>query len=60
MLGHSKLQTLNLSRTRITDAGLKSLAALTGLKELNLSFTQVGDDAVTTFREAVPGCEVKR
>ena len=59
-LGHARLRTLNLSRTRITDAALKSLGALPGLKELNLSFTQVSEDAVASFREAVPGCEVKR
>ena len=57
-----KLVEINGSQNveEVTSDLLKSLEALTGLKELNLSFTQVGDDALAAFRKAVPGCEVKR
>jgi hypothetical protein len=57
---HTELQTLNLSGTRVTDAGLKSLVGLSKLGELNLSFTSVTEAAVKAFQESVPGCEVKR
>jgi len=49
-----------LNKTEITDDGLKELAALKNLKELQLSFTQVTDDGVKQFEAAVPGCQVKR
>jgi len=41
--GLAKLQTLNLMRTKITDAGLVHLRGLTNLQMLNLSYTQITD-----------------
>jgi Leucine-rich repeat (LRR) protein len=38
-----KLETLDVSRTRITDAGLGALADFPTLKQLNLGFTRVTD-----------------
>ena len=60
LVGHARLQTLNLSSSKISDNSIKSLVKLPALKELNLSFTDVSEDAVTEFRKAMPACDVAR
>ncbi len=37
---------MNLGETKLTDEGLKELTALTGLEELDLSFTAVTGDGL--------------
>ena len=41
-----RVRTLSLSRTKVTDAGLRSLSQLKDLETLDLSFTDVGDSGV--------------
>ena len=52
------LETLNLSGTKITDAGLELLAKLPELKKLIIEGTQVTAEAADNFRDARPMCEV--
>jgi internalin A len=54
------LRTLDLSRTWVTDAGLKSLAGLRQLRTLRVRATQVTDAGVTEFRRALPDVAVDR
>lgn len=42
-LGLKNLESINLSFTMITDAGLKKLSSLTSLKSLNLDARQITD-----------------
>jgi hypothetical protein len=51
---------LNLVRTKVTDAGLKELAALKGLKVLDLSSTKVTDAGLKELRKALPTCRIFR
>ena len=44
------LPSLDLSDTRVTDAGLKELAALQGLQALNLNHTSIGDDGLAELK----------
>jgi hypothetical protein len=55
-----KLQSLDLSYTRITDAGLEHLRGLTNLALLNLRDTQVTDGGVKKLEEALPNCKINR
>ena len=43
----------------MTDAGLKELAGLDGLVDLNLSFTLVTEAGAAELRKALPHCKVK-
>jgi hypothetical protein len=45
----SELVWLDLSRTGITDAGLKALSKMPNLERLDLRGTAVGDDGVRTL-----------
>jgi hypothetical protein len=55
------LQTLNLDGTDVTDAGLKELAPLTGLKHVALyDCKDVTDAGVAGLKEALPDCEIAR
>ena len=56
----TELERLGLGDTQITDAGLKQLEGLQNLKMLFLSETGVTDKGVTTFRAAVPDCQIER
>ena len=51
---------LDLSRTQVTDAGLKHLAGLTNLQSLHLHNTQVTDAGVAKLRTALPACDIRR
>jgi hypothetical protein len=48
---------LNLYGTRVSDAGLKHLAGLSSLKELDLTGTQVTADGVAALHKALPNCK---
>lgn len=45
--GLTGLQSLNVSNTQITDAGLPPIAGLTGLQSLDLDYTQITDTGLT-------------
>ena len=51
---------LNLAETQIDDAALEALQAVKSLRSLDVSLTDVSQEAVEAFRRAVPECEVKR
>ena len=54
-----KLQFLTLQHCTLTDVGMKSLEKATQLKSLSIRNCPISDESVASFREAVPGCEVK-
>jgi hypothetical protein len=54
-----ELQTLDLSQTKVTDAG-KELKGLNKLTYLNVARTQVTDAGINEIKEALPGLEVDR
>ncbi len=58
--GLNKLDSLNLSGLRITDAGLKHLEGLTRLKYLCFYNTRVTRDGVQKLEKALPNCTVVR
>jgi hypothetical protein len=51
---------LDLRGTKVTDAGLRELAALKGLRILALSDTKVTDAGVAELQKALPDCKVRR
>jgi hypothetical protein len=51
--GLTRLEELNLSRTKVTDAGLAHLKGLTGLKELSLYGTGVTDRGAKEIQKAL-------
>src|SRR5262249_7623030 len=56
-----KLTFLDLSFTEITDDGLKHLAGLNGLAELNLiGAAKVTDKGITALQRALPNCRIAR
>ena len=55
----SQLKVLSLQGTKVTDAGLKHLTALTGLETLNLGKTQVTPGGVAQLQKALPKCKVR-
>ena len=58
--GLTKLKTLNLSVTKITDAGLVHLKGLTKLEELNLWNTEITAAGIKSLQEALPDCRIKQ
>ncbi len=56
----SKLETLSLATTAITDEGLAHLANLGKLKELDLRFTKTTDAGVQKFQAAHLGVQITR
>jgi hypothetical protein len=54
------LRSLDLSYSRVTDAGLEELADMDQLEELNLKFTRVTDVAVAKLQQALPGLKILR
>ena len=50
---------LNLQQTNVTDAGLEHLTGLTNLKLLWLNGTQVTDERVKEFQQALPNCVIE-
>lgn len=55
----TQLESLNLNGLRITDVGLRKLHSLQNLKLLSAYVTDVTSEGVASFREAVPGCDVR-
>jgi hypothetical protein len=51
---------LYLGKTKVTDEGLKELAALKGLQWLNLFATRVTDSGVAELQKALPTLKVMR
>ena len=56
----NKLTNLELTRTRVTDAGLVHLKSLTKLSVLHLAMTQVTDAGVEVLEQALPGLTIHR
>jgi hypothetical protein len=54
----TKLQTLNLRLTQVSDAGLAHLRGLTELQTLDLGTTRVTAEGVKDLRKALPGCRI--
>ena len=56
----ANVTALDLSRTQVTDAGLKELAGLKQLTTLDLRGAQVTDAGLKELRAALPGCKITR
>ena len=56
----TSLQTLDLSRARLTDVGLKELAKIKSLRSLNIRETKVTDAGAEEFLGALPNCDLER
>ena len=54
----TQLQVLDISRTKVTDAGLEHLKGLIQLKRLNLWGTKVTDAGVSELKKALPNVEI--
>jgi hypothetical protein len=54
LAGLTRLEHLELGRTKITDAGLKELVPLKQLRLLYVGDTQVTDAGVQELKDAVP------
>lgn len=52
------LEQLSLRNTPITDAGLKHMKGLTGLKELNIGGTRLTELGVRELRQVLPRCRI--
>ena len=50
------ITTLNLGRSKFTDAGLEYLKGLTNLEFLYLNHTKVTDAGAASLKEALPNC----
>jgi len=58
--GLTNLQTLILSGSNITDAGLVHLKGMTELQWLSLRKTQITDAGVSGLKESLPICEIEK
>jgi hypothetical protein len=57
----AELEGLSLTEsTQITDAGLEQLKGLSRLQLLDLEGTQITDEAVGDFKQAVPNCVIMK
>lgn len=56
----TRLQRLDLSAPKITDAGLEHLKGLTGLGCLDLSGTQVTEAGVQQLKQSLPELTIER
>jgi hypothetical protein len=54
------LKILLLQHTPVTDAGLKELASVKGLKKLVLYETKVTDAGAADLQKAMPKCAITR
>jgi len=54
----SRLTTLRLDSASITDAGVKTLAALGSLRTLNLYHTLVTEAGYKNLKAALPACHI--
>ncbi len=53
------MKYLDLTNSRITDAGLENLKGLTRLEELYVHNTQVTDQGVENLQVALPDCAIE-
>ena len=53
-----RLQTLTLTSTSITDAGLQHLEGLRGARLIDLRFTRVSDQGASRLREKLPDAKI--
>ena len=60
IISFPNLEGLQISKSRITDDGLRKLARCTGLVELCVEDVGVSDAALLEFQSAVPNCNVVR
>ena len=60
LTGLTRLKTLIVSTSELSDAGLESLKALTTLETLNVEDTKVTDAGVADFQKALPNVKVIR
>ena len=58
--GLTNLQTLILSGSNITDAGLVHLKGMTELQWLSLRKTEITDAGVSGLKESLPICEIEK
>lgn len=56
----SGVEILNLTGTRVGDAGLSHVHGLTGLKRIYAAHTDISDEGVRQLKEAIPDCEIYR
>ena len=49
---------MNLAGSRVTDEGLKGVAALKGLTSVSLLYTKVSPPAAANLQKALPRCKV--
>ena len=52
------LNSLAVSGTELTDAGLQDLTGLTELSDLDLYATKVTDEGVKNLQQALPNCNI--
>ena len=53
-----ELEELELTDTKVTDAGLTHLKELNNLEMLDLIGTQVTDEGVKQLQQALPNCRI--
>ncbi len=56
--GLTRLTTLELQETKVTDTGLKHLTGLTNLTTLHLLRTKVTAQGVADLKKALPECKI--
>ena len=56
--GLARLTCLDLSQTKVGDAGLDHLKGLTNLRSLTLYSTDVTDGGVKKLQTALPNCKI--
>jgi hypothetical protein len=54
----TKLERLSLAGCTFSDAGLKHLAGLSNLTQLNLTGTQATADGIAALQQALPKCRI--
>jgi hypothetical protein len=54
-----KLSELDLSNTKIDDGCVEYLGDLSGLKQLNISYTNISDEGLATLRIMLPDCQIE-
>jgi Leucine-rich repeat (LRR) protein len=58
--GLTNLKELDLTSTKVTDAGLVHLKGLTNLRHLVLEDTQVTDAGLAAMQQTLPTCEISK
>jgi hypothetical protein len=54
-----RLESLDLSATQVTDAGLVNLEGMSQLRSLDLRGAHVTESGVTRLQKALPSCTIK-